>query len=171
MLLLSQTMLLQAQGSARHSICLVIPEIAILDVEPNNTPITLAMDAPTEAGTAVDADQINSSKWLNYTSAIGSGGSSRSITAQIASGSLPNGVQLSLRASSSAGGGGTTGRSTGSIVLRSSPQTIITGIGRSYTGNGTGNGHQLIYGMSITDYKQLDADASQNVQVIFTITE
>lgn len=171
LLLVGLANIAKAQGSARHSICIVIPAISILDVEPSNTPISLQLKAPTEAGVAVDADQTDGSKWLNYTSAIPTGGSSRSITAQIASGSLPEGLRLSLHASGSVGGAGATGGSTGKINLGSTPQTIITGIGRSYTGNGAGNGHQLTYGLTIADYKKLDADGGRNVQVIFTITE
>jgi len=165
------TNLAQGQGSARHSVCVVIPAFAVLDVEPSNTPITLQLQTPTEAGSALDADQVDGSKWLNYTSAISVGGNSRSITAQITSGSLPEGIRLTLQASNSAGGGGATGATTGIINLSNNPQTIISGIGRSYTGMGTGSGHQLIYGLSIVDYTKLDADANQNVQVIFTITE
>lgn len=170
-LLASLTTTAQGQGSARHSVCLVIPAIAIVDIEPSNAPITLQLKAPTEAGTAVEADQTDGSKWLNYTSAIAAGGSSRSIAAQISSGNLPDGIVLSLQTSGSSGGGGATGSSTGKVNLSSTPQTIITGIGRSYTGTGSGNGHQLTYGLTISDYRKLDADGGQNVQVIFTITE
>ena len=64
------------QSSASHPICVTIPEIAILDIEPNNTAINLSLDAATESGAAV-ASRADASKWLNYTSAIAPNGASR----------------------------------------------------------------------------------------------
>ncbi|MFK7982691.1 MAG: hypothetical protein AB8G86_22115 [Saprospiraceae bacterium] len=160
------------QSSVRHSICLVIPEIAILDIEPNNTTINLSLNAPTESGTAVTFSKEDASKWLNYTSAIAPNGASRSIAAQISGNSIPEGLQLYLEAGNYRGsGGGTLGKSTGKMALDTSPRTIVSDIGRSYTGNGTNNGHQLKYALSIADYGKLNAETNQQVMVIFTITE
>ena len=171
-LLLSIGPSLQGQQSARHPICLVLPEIAIVDIEPNNLAINLQFDAPLEGGNAISANGKDQSKWLNYTSAISRTGSNRIITAQIASGVIPEGVALGLTASDYEGNGkGTHGQSSGQIFLSSAPKTIIDNIGRAFTGNGTGNGHQLTYSLSISDYKKLDASADTEVMVIFTITE
>jgi len=161
-----------AQSSARHSICLVIPEIAILDIEPNNTPINLSLNAPTESGTAMTIAKEDATKWLNYTSAIAPNGASRSIAAQISGSNFPEGLQLFLEAGNYSGsGGGTLGKSTGKMVLDTSPKTIINDIGRSYTGTGNNNGHQLKYALAITDYEKLSGTTSQEVTIIFTITE
>jgi len=171
-LLLGLSPSLKAQQSARHPICLVLPEIAIVDIEPNDTPINLQFDAPLEGGNAITALERNQTKWLNYTSAISRTGSNRMITAQIASGALPEGVELGLIASAYKGNGkGAHGQSSGPIFLSSTPKTIIDNIGRAFTGNGTGNGHQLTYSLSISDYKKLDASAEREVMVVFTITE
>jgi len=163
---------LYGQQSARHPVCLVIPEIAIVDIEPNNTAINLQFKAPLEGGKAISADEVNENKWLNYTSAITRTGSNRRITAQIANGSLPEGVELRLKANNYTGSGkGTHGQSSGQISLNSTPKTIINNIGRAFTGNGVGNGHQLTYSLAISDYKKLDATEQVEVMVIFTITE
>ena len=163
---------LYGQQSARHPVCLVIPEIAIVDIEPNNTAINLQFSAPLDGGNAISADEANESKWLNYTSAISRTGSSRYITAQIANGSLPEGIELRLAANDYSGSGkGAHGQSSGQISLSSTPKTIISNIGRAFTGNGVGNGHQLTYSLAISDYKKLDAAERAEVMIIFTITE
>lgn len=163
---------LHGQQSARHPICLVIPEVAIVDIEPNNTAINLQLEAPLEGGNAVAAIGKDQTKWINYTSAITRTGSNRIITAQIANGAIPEGVALGLIASGYEGSGkGAHGQSSGQIFLSSTPKTIIGNIGRSFTGNGAGNGHKLTYSLSILDYKKLDASATTEVTVIYTITE
>lgn len=160
------------QSSARHSICLTIPEIAILDIEPQNTPINLSLDIPIESGEALSITKEDASKWLNYTSAIAPNGANRSITAQISGSSFPEGLNLYLEASNYTGiGAGSLGKTTGKMILSTNPKTIINDIGRSYTGNGNRNGHQLKYALGIADYEKLDAAESKEVTIIFTITE
>ncbi len=160
------------QSSYRHSICLTIPEIAILDIEPSNLPINLSINAPTESGESVSIPKEDASKWLNYTSAISPSGANRSVAAQISGNSIPEGLQLYLEASTYQGnGGGMLGKAMGKVSLNNSPKTIISDIGRGYTGNGNNNGHQLIYSLSIANYEALKAESSQQVTVIFTITE
>ena len=55
-----------------HDVQVTIPEIALLDIEPNMAPITLSMDAPDEGGLplTISSNGTDNSKWLNYTSAI-----------------------------------------------------------------------------------------------------
>ena len=160
-----------AQSSASHAVCLIIPEFAILDVEPNNSAINLQFNSPIEGGEQIISGTENS-KWINYTSTIVPGGANRRVVANIVSGSLPGGVQLNLIASNATGsGGGSRGTSAGSISLDGTPKNIINNIGRSYTGNGGGNGHQLTYSLSISNYNQLDADESTTVTVVFTILD
>lgn len=164
--------LLIGQSSARHSICLVIPEIAIVDIEPNNSSINLAVNVPAESGESVSLSKADASKWLNYTSAISPTGANRSVAAQISGNTIPEGLQLYLEASNYQGsGGGTLGKSTGKITLDNNPKTIVNDIGRSYTGNGSNNGHQLTYSLAIANYEALKGETSQQVTIIFTITE
>lgn len=158
-----------ANGSA--TVTLTLSEIALLDIEPNNSPIALTIDPPIEAGNSINSTTVNNAKWLNYTSAVATG-SSRNIAVQITSGSLPSGVSLSLNASSFAGVGmGTTGVSTGSVTLSGSPQVIISGIGGAYTGNGTNNGHSLNYSLNVANINLLKQEAGSTVTVTFTLID
>jgi hypothetical protein len=148
-----------------------IPEVAQMDIEPNNSGITLSLDPPTEAGNQTQNNTDNS-KWINYSSAIEPGGSNRQILAQITAGSLPSGVELRLTASGYVGGGqGAFGTSTSTIIISSSPQAIVTGIGRTFTGNGVSNGHQLNYELAVDDFGSLDSDDSQIITVTFTMVD
>ena len=156
-----------------HDIDFEIPEISLMDIEPNRNTISLSLDAPTEAGSPLTAtsDGIDNSKWINYSSSLAPAALTKNITAQITGGTLPSGISLSLQASAYAGtGAGVTGTSTGTITLSNAAQSIITGIGGAYTGNGSGNGHQLTYTLTITDHDALDFDESTTIEVSFTIT-
>ena len=168
------SLLIYAQSDMdTHDLDFEIPEISLMDIEPNRSTITLALDAPTEAGSPLTAiaDGTDNSKWINYSSSLAPATLAKSITAQITGGTLPGGISLSLQASAYAGSGdGVTGTSAGSITLSGVAQSIITGIGGAYTGNGAGNGHQLTYTLSITDHNALDFDESTTVEVTFTIT-
>lgn len=148
-----------------------IPEVAQIDIEPNNSGITLSLTPPSEAGNTA-SNNSNNSKWLNYTSAIEPGGPSRQVLAQITSGTLPDGLELTIEANGYSGvGQGSFGASTSTISLSTTPQAIVTNIGRSFTGNGVSNGHQLNYELVIDDFGALDADDSQIITVTFTMVD
>ncbi len=157
-----------------HDLQFTIPEVAILDLEPNNNIITLEFELPIEAGDplVVQSSGTNSTKWLNYSSAIEPGGVSRKITVQVTSGTVPLGVDLTVQATAATGGGGgTKGVPVGTVVLDVTAKTLITGIGRCYTGDGPSNGHQLSYTLSIADYSLLNYDANANLQITYTISD
>ncbi len=65
----------QDKSSASHSLTIVFPEIALLDIESeegNN--LTFVMDATLlEAGEKLEVHEENDALWLNYTSVVGSG--------------------------------------------------------------------------------------------------
>jgi len=151
---------------------ITIPEVALMDIEPNTGSITLSVNAPTEAGSPPSGSS-NTSKWINYTSAIAPTTSSRSIQAEISNGSVPSGLVLRVEPSADAGGGGgSMGSSAGTVTLSGSPRNIITGIQGCYTGNGSGNGHRLRYTLRITDYGQLNnSDSGGTVEITFTIID
>lgn len=162
------------QSSDDHDVGLTIPQIALLDIEPNIANITLSLTPPSEAGRplTVGAAGTNNSKWLNYSSAIAPAAPARTVTAQVTSGAVPNGLNLLLQASSYSGGGaGTTGSPVGQVTLNNTAKTIISGIGGSYTGNGANNGHRLTYTLAISDYAQLNYSQSTNLQITFTISD
>ena len=156
-----------------HSVQLTIPVIAMLDIEPNVAPITLSLTPPNEAGQplTVGSNATNNTKRLNYTSAIAQGGTNKKITAQITSGTVPPGVSLRVEAGvAAAGGAGTKGSPTGLVTLDATAKNLITGIGRCYTGDGSGFGHVLTYSVIISNYSLLKFNANNSVQITYTIS-
>jgi len=163
-----------AQQQGYGDISFGIPSIAMLDVEPTAlSNIVLVIVAPTEAGLPASTQSAsNSQLWLNYSSSLPTGGLSRSIMVQITAGTLPQGVELRLNTAPFAGSGsGTFGSTSGEIPVNYSPQRIISGIGRCFTGNGQNNGHNLTYSLSIIDFSKLDLESSTAIQITYTITD
>ncbi|WP_460473750.1 hypothetical protein [Emticicia fontis] len=145
-----------------------LPAIALLDLN-NNSAITMAFQSPTEAGSPITAPASNSTKWINLTSAVASG-ATRRITAQVVSGSVPNGVRLKLETGVASGiGSGTFGSVTSPVYLTTSATTIINGIGGAFTGNDN-NGYNLTYTLEIQNYSQL-LKASASFSVIYTLID
>ncbi len=158
-----------AQTSSMGS-SVTLPEIALIDIEPNNSTITLSIDAPTEAGLINTTKQLASAKWINYTSALPVG-QTRSIYAQLSYGTVPSGTNLMISAGSASGGQGTYGSGAGSLNVNSSPKLFISAIGSCYTGNGSGNGHAVGYKLEVTNIANLDFNASTNVGIMFTLID
>jgi hypothetical protein len=175
----------QDQSSDNHKVKFKIPEIALLDIESGGADktITLAIEAPSEAGLNVNlSNAINNSLWLNYTSIVNKNSSSldntRKVTAKISEGSIPSGLDIKVQAGiASADGKGNKGYPVGSgVVLNSTDQEIITGIGSCYTGNGNGKGHQLSYSLELknngNDFNLLDNNLDNSeITVTYTITD
>lgn len=158
---------------ADHSLGLTVPEIALLDIEPDNSALNLGFNIPTEAGLPI-ASSIGgaNTKWINYTNSINPLVSGRSIEVQISSNTLPPGIEIIMEISAYSGnGGGEFGISSGLITLSTAPQTCIYNIGGSYTGNGVTNGHQLSYSLGISDYDLLDAHQSTIIELTFTLVD
>jgi hypothetical protein len=158
----------------QHDVMFTIPEIALLDIEPTSSTITLTLEAPIAGGApvTVSTDGTDNSKWLNYSSSVSPSATTRNISAHITSGSVPSGISLKLQASAYTGiGAGVLGTPIGLITLNNSPQNIITGIGGAYTGDGSTNGHQLTFTLSLENYGLLDNDNSTTIEVTFTITD
>lgn len=169
----------QVEQEDDHNIMVSVPEFAILDLEaPNGSTVSVGPKASTEAGMPVDfSREVNSDIWLNYSSVKSTQNNpTRSIKARLTNGSLPQGVLLTVVASSDAGNGdGAMGIPVGKITLSSSDQNLITAIGSSYTGDGVNNGHNLTYvlkeGSGSASYAQLDSHNPPNVQITYTITD
>ena len=159
-----------SQTQSMNNVYLTLPEIALLDIEPNTNDIILEFDAPTEAG-----DQLISvggdTKWLNYTSTVTNGGISKIITAQISGSTHIPGLKIELFVSNYQGKGkGVFGTSVGTINLSTTAQTIISGIGGCYTRNGANRGHEIEYNASIDDYSVFEIPLTLSMDVIFTIS-
>ena len=89
-------------NSGSATVTLTLSEIALLDIEPNNSPISIAITPPLEAGNPISTSTLTNAKWLNYTSAVPTS-NSRNIIAQISSGILPTGTDLTLNTSAFSG--------------------------------------------------------------------
>lgn len=161
-----------------HNVIINIPEVALLDLEATNgTTVALNPTAPTEAGLALSFPVTNSSIWLNYSSIVGSNiESSRNVTAQITSGTVPSGTNLKIIVATYTGNGdGLMGTPTAPVFLTNVAQNIITGIGSSYTGNGINNGHNLQYTLDLLPsaeaYGLLDFDFNETIVITYTLTD
>ncbi|MGL6129410.1 hypothetical protein [Chryseobacterium artocarpi] len=154
---------------SQATVTLTLPVITLMDVEPTGN-ITLNFIAPTEAGNPLGNPTPNTSKWINYTSAITSGGATRKITAAV--NQVIPGVNIRLQAAAASGaGGGTLGTPSAQVTLTTTPVTIISGIGGAYTGNGANNGHRLTISLVPGTYANLAKQDNISVTIVYTITE
>ncbi len=157
-----------SQTTGNKTVDFTLPVVTLMDVEPSGT-IALNYTAPSEAGRSISAPAVNTTKWINYTSAIAPGGVSKRITVSINQ-SLP-GVDIKIQAAASGTGGGTLGTPSGQITLSTTAQTLISGIGGAFTGNGTNSGHRLSITLSTNTYANLFAGSNTPVVITYTITE
>ena len=98
----------------------------------------------------------DNTQWINYALEMNPAEPMASISVSIASGSIPNGIELYMQASHYTGSGrGKTGKPTGKIRIDHVPKVLINDIGTSYTGRGKHHGHQLMLSMVITDFSLL----------------
>lgn len=168
---------LVGQGDDNHNVQVSIPEVALVDIEGNSgTNITLNVEAPDEAGQAVDLSNAkDSSLWLNYSSVIGSQTEPRrEVYAKISQGTVPSALRLRLFASTDAGNGdGFMGTPTAEKSLTTNDKRIIKNIRTAYTGDGVGSGHRLHYSLKLRNnrYHRFDFDESTSLTVLYTITD
>ena len=138
--------------------------------------LILAVEAPTEAGVAVDfSNATNDDVWINYSSIVGKSENSRVVTAKISTNAVPDGMLLKVTAAKDAGSGdGTMGTSAGEVTLTSSDQKVVTGIGSCYTADGAGNGHNLQYALELDpakgSYAKIDFDQDVKLEITYTIS-
>jgi hypothetical protein len=159
---------LRAQTSGSRNVNLNLQEIALLDIEPTGT-LNFSFTAPSEAGNTLTTPSANTTKWLNYTSAV-TVGNTRNVTAHIDA-ALP-GVAIKIQAGAvAAGGGGALGVSAGQVTLSTTPVNIITGIGGAYTGNGANRGHQLTISLEVSDFSELSQTTNEVITITYTITD
>ncbi|MGG5210625.1 hypothetical protein ACQWU4_16995 [Chryseobacterium sp. MIQD13] len=158
-----------SQTTGNRNISVTLPVVTLLDIEPTGN-FSLNFTAPTEAGSAVTAPASNTSKWINYTSAIAPAGLTRRVTASVNQ-TIP-GVDIKLQAAAASGsGGGTLGISSGQLTLSTTAVNIITGIGGAFTGNGANNGHRLTISLTVNTYANLSARTNTPIVITYTITE
>jgi len=158
----------------RVNVSVSVPEVAIVDIEHvGNGSLEFEVVPPVESGGAPEVEQINHNLlWINYSSAIGRLGGTRSIVAQIINGNLPQGLSLFVHASNYHGQGkGELGMSTGKTVVSSQPRPIVTNIGSCFTGDGVNNGHSLDFTLDITDFEKVTAMEATEFTILYTITD
>lgn len=136
----------------------------------NYKPVFFNMQSLFSAGAsgkiAADATQ-----WLNYTTLVDEKEPKISITVQIASGKVPPGMELRIRADGYKGlGTGKSGHPTGDIVVTEEPKVLIENIGTCYTGSGINEGHQLHFSFVITDYARIEPGLA-SIYLQYTIVQ
>lgn len=175
--LVSGNLSAQDTASDSHTITISVPKVALVDIEPSASKnLILGFTAPTEAGNPIVASPANNSLWLNYSS-IKSGSDTRTITVKL--GPPLQGVDVHVTAAGPTGAGaGTLGASAGLLTLSGVDQTIISGIGSAYTGNGANNGHNLTYAVvagsgpgGVANYAELQITANAQTTVTYTISD
>lgn len=125
---------------------------------------------PTNAGEALPL-LVDNSKWLNYNISVVPPDPPLSISVQILSGTVFEGLKLTVEASSYFGpGGGSPGTPTGVVNLTNIPQVLIDNIGTCSTGTGANVGHQLNYTISIDNYSQVQSSFS-TINILYTISQ
>ena len=145
-------------------------EVAMLDLEPDNSTVTLSL-ATNEAGEKAAIVNANNKKWINFSSAV-IGNNARSISVKIDGGQVPSGIYLKLSTSNIMGiGKGLRGTPAGILTLNSTPQTIVSNIRGAFTGDGIGNGYERTYNLEIFDYKLLDFNQSATLTITLTLSD
>ena len=156
-----------------HTITVVVPSVALLDLETaatRNFTSTFVQPTPLEAGQKLTVPSNNTGLWLNYSSIIGGLVTSRKVAVKVSA--LVPGVDIAVAAAASSTGAGTRGTSASAVTLTVVDQDLITGIGSAYTNTGASNGHNLTYSFTALDanYGNLRA-ASPTVTVTYTLID
>lgn len=168
----------QDTNTDNHTITISIPEVALVDIEPAATKnITLGFTAPTEAGQPVTANASNTTLWLNYSSIKSVADPTRNVTVKL--NAVIPGIDIHVTAAAATGAGaGTLGTPSAQLTLSAVDQTIVSGIGSAYTGNGANNGHNLTYALAagsgpggVAAYADLQATATTVATVTYTISD
>jgi hypothetical protein len=164
----------QAIGTSTLVINAAIPQIALIDIEPQgNTSISFIISPAVEAGSQGNGAAItNNTLWLNYTNSRLQNGPFRNVMVE-AAGNIPAGISLQVQASPRSGGcgKGVFGTPSGAVTLSNTPKVLITGIGGSHTGDGTGCGHNLTYTLLVTNFELLRHSQNNNLQITYTLAD
>ncbi|BAP33649.1 uncharacterized protein CHSO_4612 [Chryseobacterium sp. StRB126] len=168
----------QDSNTDSHTITISVPEVALVDIEPAAAKnITLGFTAPTEAGSPILPSAANTTLWLNYSTIKSDTKPSRSVSVKL--NAIIPGIDVHVTAAAPTGAGaGALGTSAGLLTLSAADQTIISGIGSAYTGNGANNGHNLTYALAagsgpggVASYSDLLAKPSILATVVYTLID
>lgn len=168
----------QDSNTDNHTIGITIPEVALVDIEPAaNKNITLGFTAPDEAGLPIVPSGTDNTLWLNYSSIKSFADATRNVSVKVDA--IIPGIDIRVTAATATGsGGGTLGTPAAQLTLTAADQTIISGIGSAYTGDGANNGHNLTYALAagsgsgtISAYADLEATTTAVATVTYTISD
>lgn len=168
----------QDTNTDNHTIGITIPEVALVDIEPAASKnITMGFTAPTEAGLPITLTGTNNTLWLNYSSIKSVADATRTVSVKL--NALIPGVDIKVTAAAASGSGaGTLGTPSAQLILSAADQTIVSGIGSAYTGDGANNGHNLTYTLapgsgsgSVASYADLEATTTAVATVTYTISD
>ncbi len=151
-----------------------IPPVALLDIEPDiNNSIHFSISPATESGKSLQFENTSSTTlWLNYSSALPAGNASRSIVAQVAGGTLPEGLTLHIQAANYVGNGaGKLGKPAGKIALTGQARVLLSDVGNCYTGDGAGQGHALTFALELDDYSKISSIDESTFTIVYTISD
>lgn len=156
-----------------HNINIVIPEITLLDIEPERSTVTLTLGYSTssggEAGLAPDATTQDKELWLNYTSLSAS--KTRKVTVALTAGAVPTGMKLLVTPGAITTGAGTRGTPVSDVEITGTAVDVITGIGSCYTDDGTGKGSKLTYKLEVGDWTTVVPANVTGLTVTYTLTD
>jgi len=164
----------QDSNTDNHEITVVVPNVALLDLESSvskSFTATFAQATPLEAGEKVTVPVNNSDLWLNYSSIIPSSVTAR--TVQVKTSAVLPGVGVAVVAATATNdGSGTLGTPTATVTLTTADQPVVTGIGSAYTKTGPASGHQLTYSFTAldADYAALRAGTTA-ITVTYTLVD
>ncbi len=149
-----------------------LPQIALLDIEPNNSTITLVAGTPINPGEELNTGEgVDNSKWINYTSTSSLSNPTKNVIIEIIQGQVPSGMEVRVTASEYSGnsGDGNFGISAGTVSLGVTPKIIISNIGGAFTGDKKNNGHQLIFSLHIINYEEMN-EMNNNDMILVSYT-
>lgn len=150
-----------------------LPEVSLLNIAPEHSTLLLNFEQTQSAGQKIFfIPRSQNQLWINYTCSLAPGKPTKNISAQIISGSVPDGLSLALKTSEYSGSGkGLFGSAVSTVTLQSYPQVIISNIGGSYTNKGVNNGHKMEYILEISNYRLLDYDKSNTLTILYTLSD
>lgn len=155
-------------GSVSHKVNVSVPRVALINI---------AHNVDSKENTSFHKPRFQNGRsdghWINYSSIVNHENSTRSVMVAI-SGKLPEGVYLSVQATSYQGNGnGKTGVPSEKLNLSEIPQALITDIGSCYTGTGSNNGHMIFYAIESNQSENIKNfnEISQDVSIVYTLTD
>lgn len=138
-----------------------------LSVE-KNKPVFFDMRALYRAGLSGEI-VTDGSQWLNYSSEIDANEPPMAIAVQVASGTIPSGMELRIEAEEYHGmSKGQAGIPTGPVKVTEMPSVIINNIRTFSTGSAPYEGHRLKIYFVITDYAEIEPGTT-SVYLMYTM--